>query len=166
MVKTKQPYCFEINDGELFAFAGLWDRWRDPGGNSVETCSITVGIARQCRLSQDVVSRAREALLRALLRDLQGGGIEQCLLLARLFLDTDRIDELIDMATSSAELVREHGAHGDPRQDGIEEVEGSHRADADEVEQCALHPQVRERFVQALEHPITNRPSFAYVVVR
>src|SRR6202046_1490132 len=22
--KTKQPYCFEINEGELFAFAGLW----------------------------------------------------------------------------------------------------------------------------------------------
>jgi len=28
--KTKQPYCFEVNDGELFAFAGLWDRWIDP----------------------------------------------------------------------------------------------------------------------------------------
>jgi putative SOS response-associated peptidase YedK len=24
--KSKQPYCFEVNDGELFAFAGLWDR--------------------------------------------------------------------------------------------------------------------------------------------
>jgi putative SOS response-associated peptidase YedK len=22
--KTKQPFCFEVNDGELFAFAGLW----------------------------------------------------------------------------------------------------------------------------------------------
>jgi putative SOS response-associated peptidase YedK len=38
--KTKQPYCFEVNDGELFAFAGIWDRWRDPTGRSVETCSI------------------------------------------------------------------------------------------------------------------------------
>jgi hypothetical protein len=27
--KGKQPYCFEINDGEWFAFAGLWDRWND-----------------------------------------------------------------------------------------------------------------------------------------
>ena len=27
--KSKQPYCFEVNDGELFAFAGLWDRWRE-----------------------------------------------------------------------------------------------------------------------------------------
>jgi putative SOS response-associated peptidase YedK len=38
--KSKQPYCFEVNEGELFAFAGLWDRWRDTGGKMVETCSI------------------------------------------------------------------------------------------------------------------------------
>jgi len=37
--KTKQPYCFEVAEGELFAFAGIWDRWKD-GGNTVETCSI------------------------------------------------------------------------------------------------------------------------------
>jgi putative SOS response-associated peptidase YedK len=24
----------------LFAFAGIWDRWRDPSGKTVETCSI------------------------------------------------------------------------------------------------------------------------------
>jgi putative SOS response-associated peptidase YedK len=30
--KTKQPFCFEVNDGSLFAFAGLWDRWKDPNG--------------------------------------------------------------------------------------------------------------------------------------
>jgi putative SOS response-associated peptidase YedK len=38
--KTKQPYCFEVNEGELFAFAGIWDRWRDAGGTVLETCSI------------------------------------------------------------------------------------------------------------------------------
>jgi len=38
--KAKQPFCFEVNEGELFAFAGLWDRWRDAGGNTLETCSI------------------------------------------------------------------------------------------------------------------------------
>lgn len=27
-------------DGELFAFAGLWDRWKDPSGQWVKTCSI------------------------------------------------------------------------------------------------------------------------------
>jgi putative SOS response-associated peptidase YedK len=45
--KAKQPYCFEIGEGELFAFAGLWDRWKDAGGNTVATCSIltTTGTA-------------------------------------------------------------------------------------------------------------------------
>jgi putative SOS response-associated peptidase YedK len=38
--KTKQPYCFEVNDGELFAFAGLWDHRKDPSGGWVKTCSI------------------------------------------------------------------------------------------------------------------------------
>ena len=36
----KQPYCFEVTDGELFAFAGLWERWRDPSGQWVKSCSI------------------------------------------------------------------------------------------------------------------------------
>jgi len=38
--KAKQPYCFEVNDGELFAFAGLWDRWKDPSGQWIKSCSI------------------------------------------------------------------------------------------------------------------------------
>jgi putative SOS response-associated peptidase YedK len=38
--KTKQPYCFEVNGGELFAFAGLWERWKNPSGEWVKTCSI------------------------------------------------------------------------------------------------------------------------------
>jgi len=38
--KAKQPYCFEVNEGELFAFAGIWDRWKDAGGKILETCSI------------------------------------------------------------------------------------------------------------------------------
>lgn len=38
--KAKQPYCFEVNEGELFAFAGLWDRWKDANGNWIRTCSI------------------------------------------------------------------------------------------------------------------------------
>jgi putative SOS response-associated peptidase YedK len=36
----KQPYCFEVNNGELFAFAGLWDGWKDSTGNWIRTCSI------------------------------------------------------------------------------------------------------------------------------
>jgi putative SOS response-associated peptidase YedK len=40
MGKTKQPYCFEVNEGELFAFAGIWDHLRDTTGKVEETCSI------------------------------------------------------------------------------------------------------------------------------
>jgi putative SOS response-associated peptidase YedK len=38
--KGKQPYCFEVNEGELFAFAGLWDGWRSADGQWIKTCSI------------------------------------------------------------------------------------------------------------------------------
>jgi putative SOS response-associated peptidase YedK len=38
--KAKQPYCFEVNNGELFAFAGIWDRWKESNGKELETCSI------------------------------------------------------------------------------------------------------------------------------
>jgi putative SOS response-associated peptidase YedK len=42
--KTKQPFCFEVNQGQLFAFAGLWDRWKDLSGNWIKTCSILTTI--------------------------------------------------------------------------------------------------------------------------
>ena len=38
--KSRQPFCFEVDDGELFAFAGLWDRWTDPQGKIIESCTI------------------------------------------------------------------------------------------------------------------------------
>jgi putative SOS response-associated peptidase YedK len=37
---TKQPFCFEVNDGELFGFAALWDRWQNPSGEWIRSCSI------------------------------------------------------------------------------------------------------------------------------
>ena len=43
--KSKQPYCFEVNGGEVFAFAGLWDQWTARGGETIETCSILTTIA-------------------------------------------------------------------------------------------------------------------------
>ena len=41
---SKQPYCFEVSGGELFAFAGLWDGWKDASGQWVKTCSILTTI--------------------------------------------------------------------------------------------------------------------------
>src|SRR5215813_15351912 len=37
---AKQPYCFEVNKGELFAFAGIWDGWKNTRGQWVKTVSI------------------------------------------------------------------------------------------------------------------------------
>ena len=44
--------------------------------------------------------------------------------------------------------------HGDAGQDGVEEIESSHGAYADEVEQSALDAKVGERFMHALKDSI------------
>lgn len=37
----KQPYRVTLTDGGLFAFAGLWESWREPAsGETVESCAI------------------------------------------------------------------------------------------------------------------------------
>jgi putative SOS response-associated peptidase YedK len=38
--KTKQPYAFAMQDGKPFAFAGLWDAWKDPDGGWLQSYSI------------------------------------------------------------------------------------------------------------------------------
>jgi putative SOS response-associated peptidase YedK len=38
--KTKQPYAFSVTDGEPFAFAGLWDVWKEPDGGWLQSYSI------------------------------------------------------------------------------------------------------------------------------
>ena len=40
MGASKQPCCFEVQEGELFAFAGLSDGWKDASGHWVKTCAI------------------------------------------------------------------------------------------------------------------------------
>ncbi len=37
---SKQPYFICIEDRALFAFAGLWERWTQPEGESLETCTL------------------------------------------------------------------------------------------------------------------------------
>jgi putative SOS response-associated peptidase YedK len=36
----KQPYFIGLKDDSPFAFAGLWERWKDPCGESVESCAL------------------------------------------------------------------------------------------------------------------------------
>jgi len=38
--KQKQAFNIGMADDSLFAFAGLWERWQDPSGELVETCTI------------------------------------------------------------------------------------------------------------------------------
>jgi putative SOS response-associated peptidase YedK len=38
--KVKTPFCFTMADDSIFAFAGIWDSWRNPEGQTIKTCSI------------------------------------------------------------------------------------------------------------------------------
>src|SRR2546429_1213823 len=51
MGSVKQPYCFEVGEGEVFAFAGLWDEWRSPDGEIIESCTILTIDRKSTRLN-------------------------------------------------------------------------------------------------------------------
>lgn len=36
----KQPFYFQMKDEHMFAFAGLWESWKDVNGHTLETCTI------------------------------------------------------------------------------------------------------------------------------
>jgi len=38
--KTKTPYFIHMKDRKAFAFAGLWDEWHSPNGDTLRTCTI------------------------------------------------------------------------------------------------------------------------------
>jgi putative SOS response-associated peptidase YedK len=38
--KEKLPFCFTLADEAVFAFAGIWERWKAPEGPWIESCSI------------------------------------------------------------------------------------------------------------------------------
>jgi putative SOS response-associated peptidase YedK len=40
--KVKQPWFIALRDREPMALAGLWERWRSPEGEDLESCSIIV----------------------------------------------------------------------------------------------------------------------------
>jgi putative SOS response-associated peptidase YedK len=53
--KAKTPFCFAMADDSLIAFAGLWEAWRNPAGQLIETCSIITTTPNS--LLQDVQDR-------------------------------------------------------------------------------------------------------------
>lgn len=40
MGKTKQPFAIRRRDGDLLAFAGLWEHWQSADGGEIESCTI------------------------------------------------------------------------------------------------------------------------------
>jgi len=38
--KPKQPWRFTLPDGRAFAFAGLWEKWKDPAGETITSFTI------------------------------------------------------------------------------------------------------------------------------
>jgi putative SOS response-associated peptidase YedK len=38
--KWKQPYVFRLQDAPVFALGGLWEQWRSPEGDAVQTFTI------------------------------------------------------------------------------------------------------------------------------
>jgi putative SOS response-associated peptidase YedK len=43
----KQPYAFEMESGNLFAFAGLWDAWKDATGYWLQSFAIVTTEANE-----------------------------------------------------------------------------------------------------------------------
>ena len=43
----KQPYYIRLESDAPFAIAGLWERWRDPAGATVESCTLITTVANR-----------------------------------------------------------------------------------------------------------------------
>ncbi len=39
----KQPHYIHLRDQDVFAFAGLWEVWHSPHGDTIQTCTILTG---------------------------------------------------------------------------------------------------------------------------
>lgn len=38
--KSRQPFYLTMKDNIIFAFAGIWERWHSPAGETVDSCAI------------------------------------------------------------------------------------------------------------------------------
>ena len=44
---VKRPMRIILRTGEPFAFAGLWETWRNPGGERIQSCTIVTTTANE-----------------------------------------------------------------------------------------------------------------------
>lgn len=43
----KQPFYFRLVTGEIFGFAGLWEEWTSPAGDTIDSCTILTTAANE-----------------------------------------------------------------------------------------------------------------------
>ena len=73
--KSKTPMYITLQDGEPFAFAGLWDLWQSPDGSQVQSCTIVTTEPNELmvpihnRMPAILRPKAREDWLNPQLRD-------------------------------------------------------------------------------------------------
>lgn len=60
--KAKLPFCFTLADESVFAFAGIWERWKSPQGQWIKSCSILTTTANE--LVRDIHDRMPVILAR------------------------------------------------------------------------------------------------------
>lgn len=53
--KSKLPFCFTLADESVFAFAGIWERWKNPQDRWIKSCSILTTTANE--LTRDIHDR-------------------------------------------------------------------------------------------------------------
>ena len=62
--KQKQPYSFGMADDSVFAFAGLWERWKNANNEIVESCTILTtkpnALVRDIHNRMPVILRAQD----------------------------------------------------------------------------------------------------------
>jgi len=47
LAHKKQPFYFRLKNGQPFAFAGLWEHWKAPDGEVIESCTILTTAANE-----------------------------------------------------------------------------------------------------------------------
>ena len=71
--KTKQPFAFSVTDHPLFAFAGLWDAWKDADGHWLQLFSIVTTVANELMSSVHTRDAGHPSSARLLPLALSGG---------------------------------------------------------------------------------------------